>query len=810
MIGLPAVLCLGIQWGLVLLAVLIAAIGENQFARRLLKLLVGKLETWRQARSSTPADKPLSQAAQRDRLQSALQIEFFGPGTTLQIERASLRSPLVYAVQGTLAQPFDPSVIEFGLPVNSTGSLPGQIPPDVPTYRLLNSSQRSLYLDWLSRGRRTPAIPQPYVTLYVYGLERRALVDGQDYQAVAVELIDLMKSYGGVFAHRRDLTALLWLTIHLSCDTQPVSRDLVESAVRNTSDWDESLFRYCLATFAQMSWTVPPTLARIVIASHPQATASVVHKRHADKFQSLFERRVQELFPGGLKFELSGRVEKLEYLFLNPTLGRLSRSETRLQARQRVAEDCQQIQDLLTLWGRCTNELKSYDRAHRAAESGELTTEMWEALPEISREDEHPEAEAWSKLIQQGMMQLGRPLVRIEDLAGIKKIEQRGRLTRKQTEQLLTTAYHLGLAVEPDARMFGRNYAWDETVAIFPRRDDTPEDLTTYNAATILLRLGVSIAAADGQVHDDEVRRITSHLSQQFELTATSSERLDHLRYALVHSPTLVGTLEKSLQEKLSLDQRQLVGEFLVGVAAADGTISPEELKALKKAWQTLGLDLKTLNSLLSPPQVAGAQTTEVPGTTIALDQDRIAQIMLDTQRVAEMLRVAMGDDDDWEQAGDFRLDSPLTRSDAAESASPLHQDAQDRTDVATADGDLHLPLPSIAGNSNETTPIKSGAANESDAPAASQNHPRRDDVSNSPARTLWTGLQPRYHPFLKELLTQPAWDRACLDRLARQHGLMLGGALEAINESSFEMTGDWLVSEDGDQVRVQAGLMKE
>jgi hypothetical protein len=83
-------------------------------------------------------------------------------------------------------------------------------------------------------------------------------------------------------------------------------------------------------------------------------------------------------------------------------------------------------------------------------------------------------------------------------------------------------------------------------------------------------------------------------------------------------------------------------------------------------------------------------------------------------------------------------------------------------------------------------------------APAINQ------EVVNSGAAALWSGLPPRYHPFLQQLLQQAVWDRKSLDQIARSQGLMLGGALEVINETFFETTGDWLITEEGDEVHVQ------
>ena len=101
-------------------------------------------------------------------------------------------------------------------------------------------------------------------------------------------------------------------------------------------------------------------------------------------------------------------------------------------------------------------------------------------------------------------------------------------------------------------------------------------------------RRGVGIAAADGQIDDIELGRLTSHLEAQFDLSTQDSARLEHLRYLLTKQPPIEFSAAKKLQKTLSLKQRKLVGEFLVGIAAADEQIAPEEVKALGKAYRAL------------------------------------------------------------------------------------------------------------------------------------------------------------------------------------------------------------------------------
>ena len=87
----------------------------------------------------------------------------------------------------------------------------------------------------------------------------------------------------------------------------------------------------------------------------------------------------------------------------------------------------------------------------------------------------------------------------------MKAIPSRERLTKAQCTRLLRTADAIGLGVEPDPRMTGKNYRWDERVTLFFLDREDGEDATNYIAASVLLRLGASIAEADGQVDKEEL-----------------------------------------------------------------------------------------------------------------------------------------------------------------------------------------------------------------------------------------------------------------------------------------------------------------
>jgi hypothetical protein len=70
-------------------------------------------------------------------------------------------------------------------------------------------------------------------------------------------------------------------------------------------------------------------------------------------------------------------------------------------------------------------------------------------------------------------------------------------------------------------------------------------------------------------------------------------------------------------------------------------------------------------------------------------------------------------------------------------------------------------------------------------------------------------GLAARFQPFLEAALKQDRWAMGEITELARQHHLMLAGAIEAINDWSCDRHGDWLI-EEGDPVTIHLELLEK
>ena len=68
--------------------------------------------------------------------------------------------------------------------------------------------------------------------------------------------------------------------------------------------------------------------------------------------------------------------------------------------------------------------------------------------------------------------------------------------------------------------------------------------------------------------------------------------------------------------------------------------------------------------------------------------------------------------------------------------------------------------------------------------------------------------LSKELREFVRAASSKKVWNRLDLDQLSRQHRVMLGSAIERVNEWSYDRLGDALFIEDNETFLVQVDLL--
>ena len=327
------------------------------------------------------------------------------------------------------------------------------------------------------------------------------------------------------------------------------------------------------------------------------------------------------------------------------------------------------------------------------------------------------------------------------------------------SKELAAAVSARGYAIEPDARYSATSYRAVDEIALF--RPLETAVTSAYPGVAALLGLCIMVAAADEQVTEDELKVTRDFLRRHASLTSQEHQRLLVLERYLCRNPKAAERSLSDLAKKLTAEQRQLVGEVLVCIAAADGVITSAEWKALDRACKVLDLPTNALDDILrrlganfDEPTVQESERGEpgepLPGAISApsftLDMARVAAISHETEEVIILLSAVMVDDEPTQ--------APNTRS----------------ASLATA------------GQAGSLAP--------------------------NPETPAWLAtLDTKYRVVAVRIIEKPSWPRAEFQQLAAEFKLMPLGVIDALNEWADEQLGDFLLDGD-DPVKVNASII--
>ncbi|MDD4891452.1 MAG: TerB family tellurite resistance protein [Phycisphaerae bacterium] len=321
-----------------------------------------------------------------------------------------------------------------------------------------------------------------------------------------------------------------------------------------------------------------------------------------------------------------------------------------------------QFKGLDEIWNSCIDDLRKLSMRLRDGQ-GEMTPAVWEELPaEIRSDVDHPLTDAICKLVVECTDDENRILIPVSKLVEVFKLGPAAAARKKQTpgdsQMICRHVGFVGYRLEPDAYFTGNAYRTDERVAAFLKVSDEATDHTRYNAAACMLQLGLVIASADGNVQPEELATISQEIERTFQLNAQEQRRLAALRGLLLAEGADTKRLNQMLAA-LTPEIRHGIAKLLLAIVAADGVVTKEEIRAVRKCYSTLGFEKAEMDRAIDALRVGSTDEpvtvqAGVPGPVgeaippppgeagFTLNRDTIAAIMKDTEEVARILAAAM------------------------------------------------------------------------------------------------------------------------------------------------------------------------
>ncbi|RPI05584.1 MAG: hypothetical protein EHM64_06065 [Ignavibacteriae bacterium] len=590
-------------------------------------------------------------------------------GQSITVNNYEICDGLIYVGKNLVGEYgyIDPSLINPELPIDSSNpDHKGTSLSYWPSYSEISPQARAAYLEWLTRGRRTPDTNIGYVFLFFYGLERRILRDARtsdkaklEVQEIVTEIEELLKVYNSNNSFCNYANSFLE---YLKAAFLPDTLELDPSRLNRSWQYPLGL-KIVLGSFAEILKPIPSEWALAWVENDPQRWLRTPAHRCRDEFSQLFALRYRDKYGDGLVVKPNATKIKVEYRpasngFNNTFLKEIDKPDITvldgpLRKIHEIAESC-------------INDLDPYSRFIGRRSGDAKTLAAMALLPDellLAIQDKIVN-DLKQYLYNSTSTSSDSTVIKAKDLLRFFNLENKGKIAKADVVSITQLLGRFGYAVIPDIRFQEGQIDPQESVVVFKSKSSTQAVSTkAYSTSTMIMKLAVAVSASDNDISTNEKSILESQLNRMLDLTDYEKERLRAYLRWLYESPSEFTGLKRKLSE-LGVSQRESVASFVVQVANADGVIQTDEIKMLKKIYGILSLDPENIYSDIHKFQTSQKEEliTIQPGiqkktgyaipkrksneNTVELDEGLIQRTLRDTEKVQVILAEVFGNED--------------------------------------------------------------------------------------------------------------------------------------------------------------------
>jgi len=684
--------------------------------------------------------------------------QWFAPGQAVTVASITIQGGLFYLGRSLPTQAghgVENCLINPRLPVARTPNKSGQGMPYWPNYSAIDPGSRRAYLEWLASTRDDPQTYIGYVFLYFYGLERRLFLEDvqADTSVIVAEVRRLFAIYGTNRSFHTYASAFLDAAAALTNRWPPKptidpEHKLPEISLR---------LRGAIGALIQRGGGITADWALAWYAASPDYRFHTPALRCFREFAFLFRQRFEAKWPQGLSFRAPRRNLSVRYRAASGTFTATVRGD--FESLPDIVSLTAPLAEIDHIVADCTEALEPYSRLIGRDASARSSLAASLALPKEllqNAQEGGPIAAVRKRLAAllpktSGMVPLGELLQMLQIDAGSK-------VSKSETVAVAAALENLGFAMEPDPRHGGSVPLRESEVMVFHqhgRSFDAAPSAGFLNARAHV-EISILVAMASGQIDADEARAVITQIKAIPGLSEFQRARLIGYLGYLVRNPPNLRAVNRF--KNRSIAERKALADVAVTTATVTGRLDPAEIRVLEKTYKALGFEKSDLYHEL---HALGAHQD---------DHDR---------------------------------EPPLVARGTPSRGVPIPPPEPPRS------SGIKLDQKRIARIQAETRTVKSildGVFNDDDT--ADDEPPPAPTPALIVSNTSFMGLDDRYAALLTDIISLDAIDQATFSELARRHGLFAAGAIEAINEWSFQRYDEPLL-DDGEPIEIARHLFR-
>ncbi|CPR18943.1 TerB N-terminal domain-containing protein [Brenneria goodwinii] len=530
-----------------------------------------------------------------------------------------------------------------------------------PSYSSLSPDARGAYLSWLASDRRDASCPVGYVFIYLYGLERKALVDSRDGNTPDAEFLTLFNEVcrlRSVFIENRSFRNYSSQLL----EAMSILRPQVGLVPNPGSDSDYSSggmqFKLALAKAVDAGVPVSAELALKWVINHTEYALRTPARRCAKEFAALFKRRYTLKYGEGMVVKPNKTRLRLDYTPASPSLRGVRLPVPDLPDPRALKGPAQKIMTLAEI---CTDELDAYSRYLGRKGTSENDTAAIILLPvEIINESAGKVLNTFKRWADE-VIASRKGLTTVADFWVQMGANCPAKINKKEADMMQAFALKMGYCLAPDPFYHHMKAEADGALVLFSASEGARlSPSPAFISAVMTLRLGSMVALTDNSLDQAEQKVLENAIDHNSGFNEDEKRSLHAYLTWQLHTPANVTGMKNRIAP-LSAMEKSAVGKVIVGVACSDGRIEPAEIKQLEKIYLSLGLDPSTISGNIHQHSTAevtplSSASTNPGAAEFTLDASVLAHHESATDDVRKLLSAIFT-----EEEPEFRESAPVT-----------------------------------------------------------------------------------------------------------------------------------------------------
>ncbi|MFK3916225.1 TerB N-terminal domain-containing protein [Psychrobacter sp. NPDC078501] len=649
-----------------------------------------------------------------------------------------------------------------------------------PSYAALSPSCRGAYLDWLASDRANPNTPIGYVFIYFGGFERRVIegisndsVSDDEFVNIYNEVLRLHDIYGKQSSFSNySANFLEFMTLVRS----PLFEEKIQTAqlLPPPASSQNLTFKMQLAKMVTLKLPIPATLSWEWLIFSNEYNFKTPARRCESEFKDLFEILYQKAYPNGFIVPPNKTKLKISYHAASQSIVSVDLTLDDLQDPSALRSP---IKKLIAIAEQCNEALDAYSRYLGREDNSATDIDAIMLLPKVliqqqAYREKYPVIQnfkAWAESVTQN----DEGLTTVKELW--RYLDERSSHTmpksfaKKHSEMITNLAELAGFGVVPDQRYHQTSLKPDEYVVLFDGGHSQDfEPSTSFYQISLALRLGAMVATINGYVDKREVDTLLTIIEQDTQLTTIEKASLKAYLLWRLNSPSNMAGLKAKLAV---LDEKHIsfISRFIISVALANGNVEPSQIKQIEKLYQALGLDK---NSVVSDIHHLTSAKKSMPTFSDATQQ---------------------------KTTNDNSIGANVEVSDR--NSKPFIFNTELLAAYESETGDAKAMLASIFAADDDDM--------EMDNESLSGGQINNDTEADRAKESVVKGLDTIHSKLYQQLISKEVWQREEAEVLCESLNLMINGAIETINDWSYDNV-DAPVLEAEDEIVIDYEIVEE